>query len=32
MEKIYLSSEEYDTVVDTYKNQHRYYDMSDEEK
>lgn len=32
MEKIYLNSEEYDTVVDAYRSQHGYDDMSDEEK
>lgn len=32
MEKIYLNSEEYDTVVDAYRSRHGYDDMSDEEK
>ena len=32
MEKIYLSSKEYDTVVDAYRSQHGYDDMSNEEK
>ena len=32
MEKIYLDAKEYDAVIDAYKNQHGYDDMSDEEK
>lgn len=32
MEKIYLNSKEYDTVVDAYRSQHGYDDMSNEEK
>ncbi len=32
MEKIYLNSEEHDTVVDAYRSRHGYDDMSDEQK
>ena len=32
MEKIYLNSEEYNVVVDSYRSKHGYDDISDEEK
>ena len=32
MEIIYLSSEKYNAVVDAYRSQHGYDDMSDEQK